>query len=104
MAKFYGAVGFVTTEETTPGVWTQTETERVYYGDLLSNYGRWEQKNQANDDLNLNQRVSILSDPYANQHFSEIRYVILKGAKWKVTNAEVLFPRLILTIGMLYNS
>lgn len=104
MAKFHGTVGFASTVETAPGVWKPTIEERTYSGDFVSNYSmRWEQKSQANDDLGLNQRVSILSDPYMNEHFSEIRYIVYRGAKWKVTNVEVQFPRLALTIGTLYN-
>lgn len=105
MAKFYGVVGFVTTEETTPGVYTPVETERTYFGDFLSNYSsRWEQKGQANDDLNFNQRISIVLDPYAQEHYSEIKYIAYMGAKWKVTNVEVQWPRLVLSMGTLYNS
>ena len=38
MAKFYGKIGYSETNETSPGVWTETIIERNYYGDLLRNF------------------------------------------------------------------
>ena len=42
-------------------------------------------------------------DPYAYEKFSSIVYAEFMGAKWKVTDIEVQHPRLILTIGGLWN-
>ena len=39
--------------------------------------------------------ISIVSDPYAVQHFFAIRYTKWMGASWKVTNVDVQSPRLI---------
>ena len=56
-----------------------------------------------NDDVVLNNRIEIIADQYAYQHFFAIRYVRWMGVLWKVTNVEVKSPRLILTIGGVYN-
>ena len=56
-----------------------------------------------NDQLIVNNSISILADAHALNHFFEIRYVVWEGAKWKVTNVEVQRPRLILTLGKVYN-
>ena len=56
-----------------------------------------------NDNVNLANELSIVADPYANEHFFAMRYVELMGAKWKITNVDVQYPRLILTIGGVYN-
>lgn len=32
-----------------------------------------------------------------------MRYIEFMGAKWKITNIEVQYPRLILTVGGVYN-
>ena len=103
MAKFFGGVGYATTEETTPGVWEDKPTVRNYYGDVMSNYRRLESSGDLNDNININVKISIVADPYAIQHFHAIRYVEFEGAKWKVTNVEPQHPRLILTLGGLYN-
>lgn len=104
MAKYYGAVGYAETVETAPGVWEADRiTERNYYGDVIRNTRRWEKGEGLNDDLNVNNTISIVADAYALNHFFAIRYVSWMGANWKVTNVEVQPPRLILTIGGVYN-
>ena len=103
MAKFYGQVGFAETQETRPGIWEEIVTERNHYGDVLSNIRKLEPGQSINDDVTLNNKLSIVADPYAQQHFFAIRFVRWMGALWKVTNVEVQSPRLILTIGGVYN-
>lgn len=103
MAKFYGQVGFAETQETRPGIWEEIVTERNHYGDVLSNIRKLEPGQSINDDVTLNNKLSIVADPYAQQHFFAIRFVRWMGALWKVTNVEVQSPRLILTIGGIYN-
>lgn len=103
MAKFYGQVGFAETQETRPGIWEEIITERNHYGDVLSNIRKLEPGQSINDDVTLNNKLSIVADPYAQQHFFAIRFVRWMGALWKVTNVEVQSPRLILTIGGIYN-
>lgn len=103
MARFYGMIGFANTEEGVPGVWEEKITERPYYGDLIRNTRRLQSTDQVNDDINVANEISILSDPYANNHFYSMRYVKFMGAKWKVSNVEVQYPRLILTLGGIYN-
>jgi len=104
MAKYCGIVGFMETVETSPGVWTEQITERKYYGDLVRNRKRFENvASQINENLNIQNEFSIVSDPYANQNFHQIRYVEYMGTKWKVTSVDVQFPRLTLSVGGVYN-
>lgn len=104
MNKFYGKIGFAESKETSPGVWTEEIVERNYYGDVLANTRRLDSSQQVNDNLNVNNRISIVSDPYATEHFHNLRYVEWMGAKWKIGTVEVQFPRLILSISNLYNN
>lgn len=104
MAKFYGEIGYVETIETEPGVWVENIIKRNYYGDLIRNTRSLVSSGNVNDNINISNEISILADPYANEHFHSMRYVEFMGAKWKVTNVEVKYPRLILTIGGLYNN
>lgn len=103
MAKFSGMIGYGETTDTGDGVWAEAITERPYYGDVLRNTRRYENGSGLNDDLVLNNQLSIVADAYANQHFFAIRYVRWMGALWKITNVEVQRPRLLLTVGGVYN-
>ena len=103
MAKFYGAIGYVETVETSPGVWEEQITERNYYGELVRNTSRFQVSDQVNDNVNIANEISIIADPFATQNFHAMRYIEFMGAKWKITNVEVRYPRLILTIGGVYN-
>lgn len=103
MAKFYGKIGYVKSVENTPGVWIDESTERTHYGDLLENNTRWQDGGQLNDNLALNNRISIIADPFANANFHRIRYVNWMGSYWEVSNVKIQRPRIILTIGGVYN-
>ena len=104
MAKWYGTVGYIETKETSPGVWKPEVTERKYFGDVLRNSSRWSASSDStNDDLNISNQISIVADPFAYRNFHSIKYVEFMGANWKIANVEVHRPRLILTIGGVYN-
>lgn len=104
MAKFYGAIGYTETKETKPGVWEDSITEHMYYGDLMRNTTRQLQSTESlNDNINIANQISIVADPFARENFHAMRYVYFMGSKWKVTDVEVQYPRLILTLGGLYN-
>ena len=103
MAKFYGEIGFGTSIETSPGVYEDQVTTRNYYGDLIKNTRRLESSGSVNDDINISNQISIVADPYANENFYAMRYVKFMGTKWKISDVEVQYPRLILTIGGVYN-
>lgn len=104
MAKWYGTVGYAETAEVKPGVWRDQITERKYSGEVLKNTNRWYgSSDSTNDDLSINNQLSIIADPYAYQNFHSIKYAEFMGTKWKVTNIETRYPRLILTLGGVYN-
>lgn len=104
MAKFHGVIGYAETVQTKPGVWTERITERHYTGELTRINRRLQSSDQLNDNVTLGHEISIIADPYANQHYSAVRYVEFMGAKWKISSVEVRYPRLILTVGGLYNA
>ena len=103
MAKFYGVIGYVETSETAPGVWVEQITERHYAGDVLKISRRWQAGESLNDNLTVSNEISIVADPFAFMHFHTIRYAEWMGAFWEISNVEVQRPRLILTIGGVYN-
>lgn len=103
MAKFYGNVGYIKSVEVKPGIWDNQVTEHPHYGDVIRNTSRFQPSGGVNDNITINNDISIVADPYANENFQYMRYVEYMGAKWKITNAEVKYPRIILTLGGVYN-
>lgn len=103
MPKFYGSIGYAISKETAPGVWIEDIVEHQYSGDVYRNTRKLQSGNQVNDSIDISNEISILSDPFANENFHSMRYVTYMGAKWKVSSVEVRYPRLILTVGGLYN-
>lgn len=103
MAKFYGPVGYVSTVETAPGVWSELVTERNHYGDVIRSSMRYQSAEKLTDDVVVSNRISILVDSYAIDNLQYIRYVEFMGAKWEVSDVDVEYPRLILTLGGVYN-
>ena len=108
MSKFYEKVGFAITKEVDPinhpGMWEDVIEEHYYVGETVTNTtGRWILNQQINDDLRINNKLKILSDPFSDRYFSKIKYIWFKGVRWKVISIEVDRPRLILTTGGEYN-
>ena len=104
MAKFYGPIGYSVSTEVRPGVWKDTIEERNYYGDLIRDTSRWTgSQDSTNDDLTINNQISIVADPFAENNFHSMKYVRFMGANWKITSVEPRFPRLILSVGGVYN-
>lgn len=105
--KFFGKVGYcesVNGSGERDGIWEDVVTEREYYGDVLSNNRRYDaQTDSVLDNLNVNNRISIVADAYAYEHFFQMKYVEWMDCKWKVTQVEVQRPRLILHVGGVYN-
>ena len=103
MAKWFGKIGFAETKETKPGVWEEIITVREYYGDVTRNTRRFQSSENLNDNIVVSNDISIVADPYAIQNFHSIRYIEFMGAKWKINNVEVSYPRLILPLGDICN-
>ena len=104
MPKFYGKIGFADTVETTPGVWEETIIERNYYGELVRNTRKLVTSSHLNDDISINNEISVIADPYAKKNFHSMRYVEFMGTAWEITSIEVQYPRLILSLGGVYNA
>lgn len=103
MARFFGKVGFARPFQSAYQVWEDITEEREYIGDILQNTRRWQTSERLNDNLEVQNRISILGDDFINENLSAIKYVEWMGSKWKVTNIEISYPRLILSLGGVYN-
>ena len=104
MAKWFGKVGYSETVETAPGVWMPQDTIREYYGDVLRNTTRWSVNSEStNDDLTVNSQISIVADPFAIEKFYTMKWIEFMGTRWKITSVEPQYPRLILSLGGVFN-
>lgn len=103
MARWFGKVGYVTTAEESPGVWVEAPVEKEYSGDMTRNHKRYEGSDTLNDNITLQNEISIVCDPYALENFQYIRYVEIMGSRWRVTSVDVQYPRLVLSVGGVYN-
>lgn len=105
MAKFHGIIGYAIPEETKPGVWMDRIIERYSDGDVIKNSSGWSTSSDStNDELTINNQISIIADPFAYQNFHSMKYVEFMGTKWKIKNVDVQYPRLILSVGGLYRN
>jgi fructose-1,6-bisphosphatase/inositol monophosphatase family enzyme len=103
MARFYGKIGYGVSEEAVAGVWSDVITERAYYGDVLSDLRSNAAAEKVNDDVRLQNRISIVADAYALGNYIQIKYVEWAGFLWTVNSVDVERPRLILSLGGVYN-
>lgn len=104
MAKWYGIIGYGISTEVSPGVWQDEIVKRNYSGDVKRLYGKWsEASNSTNDDFSTNNQISIISDPFAEQNFTQMRYIVFMGVKWKIISADIKRPRIIISLGGVYN-
>lgn len=105
MARFYGKIGYGEAEETPhgSGVYVDNIIEVSYFGDVIRDTRKLEPGQGLNDNLSVGNSISIVADAFAIDHFHNIRYVEWVGALWTVSNVEVRSPRLILSLGSVYN-
>lgn len=103
--KYYGNIGFWEEDIETdrPSVYRSKIIEKPYTGDVIENRQRFNETQRQNDDLVINNRISIIADLYMNHHMGSIKYVTFMGTKWKVKSIDIKYPRVILELGEVYN-
>lgn len=103
MAKWSGKIGFAETVLGDDDVSRTTIVEKKYRGDVLQDTRKWDDSEKINGDITINNRISVVARDYMLTHLQYMRYVTWQGAKWRISNISVAFPRVILSIGELYN-
>lgn len=105
MARFFGEVGYGEPVENpaNSGVWVDQITEYPYQGDVIRKSRGLEDNEKANSDITVSNSISVVADEYAFENFMKIKYVKWAGVPWIVTTVEVRSPRLILSLGSVYN-
>ena len=103
MSKWFGKIGYTVTAETEPGLWEETPVEREYFGDMTSYRRKRQSSGEINTNISLANVISIIADPFAYKNCSNMAYIEVMGTKWTISDIEVQYPRLILTIGGVYH-
>lgn len=102
MAKFHGKIGFVTSERH-DGIYEYSVVERTYRGDILQNHRRWDQKDKILDDLDISNRISLISDDFIVKNLGTMKYVEFMHCLWEIKSVDISYPRIILLLGGVYN-
>ena len=103
MAKYCGSIGFAITTDDGHGVWEDTITERKYYGDVLQNTRRWSDGDKIIGDITISNRFSILADSFAKSNIGAMKYITYLGERWKIESVDIQYPRVIISVGGVYN-
>jgi len=105
MARFSGKIGYGTSVEkpTGSGIHVDEIVEFPYFGNVIRNTRKLEPGESLNDNVSVGNSISVVADQYAIDHFFAIRYIRWMGTLWTVTNVEIQRPRLVLTLGQVYN-
>jgi hypothetical protein len=102
MAKYSGKIGYISTVETTPGIWKEIIIEKNYCGDVVRNISRMQTTDNTNGNVSISNNISIVADPFACENFQNMKYITFMKKKWIISNVEILYPRIILSMGGLY--
>ena len=103
MAKWSGQIAFGTTEETSPGIW-ESVIDKVLNcrGDVIKDALKYHNGSKVLGDISVSNKISIVANPFIRSNHQRIQYVTFYGSRWKVSNIEFEYPRMILTIGDVY--
>ena len=103
MAKYSGAIGYALLVESSPGVWIDTIVEKIYRGDVIVDQRLIQTSEQVNDNLNIDNSISIIANGYAYENIGAMKYVMWNNTPWKIQSISVNRPRIVLKIGGVYN-
>ena len=103
MPKCSGVIGYSLVVETQPGIWSETIIDKPYYGEVITDNRKYD-NNAINEDLNISNKISIVSNSFMLENLAMMKYLTFLKSKWKITSVEMKPPRIIITIGGLYNA
>ena len=103
MPKCSGVIGYALAGETQPGVWTEGITEKRYIGDIIKDNRRIVDQGEINGSINISNNISIISNRFMLDNMAYMRYLTFNNSKWKISSVEIKPPRIIITLGGLYN-
>lgn len=104
-SRWSGRIGFVYTEEIPEGsgLWKQRIEIKPFHGNVNRSIRRWQPAEKVNDDISLNNEISVTMTPYLEKNFYAVRFISFMGTWWKVNTVTMDYPRFTLDIGGVYN-
>lgn len=103
MAKQSVILGYGFQKEIRSGVFAPDDIVEVHkVAEPLESF-RHQSSDKVSDDITTSDEISVIADKFACKNFSNIRYVKYMGANWKVASVRLRYPRIILTLGGVYN-
>ena len=97
--KWFGEIGYFVESENVDGIVEDHYLVQQYYGDIIKNYKSNTSENAVNENFELNNRISVVADPYLISHFHKIAWISFMDARFKVHSVELQYPRLIVNLG-----
>lgn len=101
--KFHGKVGFIQSVHKGHSVYAPEFVEKPYFGDVLKYNNRYETDQKVNEDIRIDNQISIVADFFAYKNFGCMRYVLWNDQKLKILSAQVDYPRIVITVGGPFN-
>ena len=101
--KFSGKVGFSTSKEVALDVWEDVVEEKPMRGDVLKSYAYYPNVTAMHETTNLGHRISLIGNEYLLKQYMQMKYVVMDGTYWEVSTVEIQRPRVIATLGGIYN-
>ena len=103
MAKFVGLIGYALPVESSPGIWSNEITEKPYRGDILTDQRSIQQVDQLNDNININNSISVIANAFAYANIGVMKYAVWNNVAWNIQSATINRPRIVIQIGGVYN-
>lgn len=103
MPKCSGVIGYALAGETQPGVWTESIIEKKYYGDIVRDNRKIVDQSEINGSINISNNISVVSNKFMLENMAFMRYITFMKSKWKINSVDIKPPRIIITLGGLYN-
>ena len=103
MAKFSGVIGYALPVESSPGVWVDAIVEKSYRGDIVTEQRLIQTSDQLNDNINIDNSISIVANAYAYENVGVMKYIVWKNTAWKILSFSINRPRILIRIGGVYN-
>lgn len=103
--RYSGNIGFGTTSliNGTIDCYETTITEKPYKGDVLSYGKRYNFADSINGEVTITNVISVIADKYLIENFALANYITWNNVKYQISSIEVKAPRLLITLGGLYN-
>ena len=103
MPKCSGVIGYALAGETQPGVWTEGITEKRYIGDIIKDNRRIVDQGEINGSINISNNISVISNRFMLDNMAFMKYITYMNSKWKISSVDIKPPRIIITLGGVYN-